>query len=128
MNYEEEFGLWGDCENYNIGNVVPFHLGIVFYLLFAPTKSKGRLPPPRPNDTRCFCLKNVLNSTLTIRLSETCESGVRSHHGNGNFACCRFPFIYEGKSHDTCVLDDKTGQFWCATSNNYDQDKLFGYC
>ena len=61
-------------------------------------------------------------------VSETCETGVRSHHGNGNFACCRFPFVYNGESHHKCLFDDKTGQFWCATTTNYDQDKLFGYC
>ena len=65
---------------------------------------------------------------LIVCLIESCASGVRSNHGNGNFACCRFPFIYEGKSRDTCVLDDKTGRFWCATTGNFDKDKLFGYC
>jgi hypothetical protein len=75
-----------------------------------------------------IAMENGLNKCPIICLLETCESGVRSHHGNGNFACCRFPFIYDGKSRDTCVLDDKTGQFWCATTKNYDQDKLFGYC
>lgn len=39
--------------------------------------------------------------------------------------CCVFPFLYQGRRHDSCVFD---GQLWCAITENYDIDKMGGFC
>ena len=48
-------------------------------------------------------------------------------HGNGHGACCVFPFIFNGTNYNECVKGD-TDEFWCATTRNYDEDKLWGNC
>ena len=49
--------------------------------------------------------------------------------GNGDGATCHFPFVYKGETYDECT---KVGSFpsklWCATTENYDDDKLWGKC
>lgn len=49
--------------------------------------------------------------------------------GNGDGAACKFPFTFQGETYDGCTTvgrDD--GYRWCATTENYDVDKTFGFC
>ena len=47
--------------------------------------------------------------------------------GNANGASCVFPFIYGGVEFNQCTYYGRT-QRWCATTSNYDDDKVYGYC
>ncbi|KAI1890130.1 hypothetical protein AGOR_G00170460 [Albula goreensis] len=49
--------------------------------------------------------------------------------GNGDGAPCKFPFTFQGDKYDGCTTvgrDD--GYRWCATTEDYDRDKSFGFC
>lgn len=41
--------------------------------------------------------------------------------------CCVFPFIYEGQMKYSCIKNNHN-QPWCATTDNYDKDKLWDNC
>uniref|UniRef100_A0A8C3SKI9 Fibronectin type-II domain-containing protein n=1 Tax=Chelydra serpentina TaxID=8475 RepID=A0A8C3SKI9_CHESE len=52
-----------------------------------------------------------------------------TYGGNSNGQRCTFPFIYKKQLFHSCTnAGDKMGHFWCATTYNYDQDKLWSYC
>ena len=42
--------------------------------------------------------------------------------------CCVFPFIYKGRRYSSCTRINSPKGPWCATTPNYDADKLWGYC
>ena len=41
--------------------------------------------------------------------------------------CCVFPFIYRRRRYTSCTRV-KSKRPWCATTSNYDKDKMWGYC
>lgn len=49
--------------------------------------------------------------------------------GNGNGAPCKFPFTFLGEKYDGCTTQGRDdGYRWCATTENYDTDKSYGFC
>ncbi|XP_037376580.1 cation-independent mannose-6-phosphate receptor isoform X2 [Talpa occidentalis] len=40
---------------------------------------------------------------------------------------CVFPFIFNGKSYEECVVENRA-KLWCATTANYDRDREWGFC
>ncbi|EDO32111.1 predicted protein [Nematostella vectensis] len=50
-----------------------------------------------------------------------------THEGTSNGACCFFPFTYKGVEQNRCIRADRNFR-WCATTNNYDNDKEWGFC
>ncbi|XP_056382277.1 72 kDa type IV collagenase [Hyla sarda] len=49
--------------------------------------------------------------------------------GNADGKPCKFPFKFQGKSYDSCTTEGRTdGYRWCATTEDYDQDKSYGFC
>nr|XP_057945444.1 72 kDa type IV collagenase [Doryrhamphus excisus] len=49
--------------------------------------------------------------------------------GNGDGAACKFPFTFQGEKYDGCTTAGRDdGYRWCSTTDNYDQDKTFGFC
>ncbi|XP_030060173.1 72 kDa type IV collagenase [Microcaecilia unicolor] len=49
--------------------------------------------------------------------------------GNANGDPCKFPFKFQGTSYNSCTTEGRTdGYRWCATTEDYDQDKKYGFC
>ncbi|XP_077611202.1 cation-independent mannose-6-phosphate receptor [Crocuta crocuta] len=40
---------------------------------------------------------------------------------------CVFPFIFNGKSYEECVLEGRA-RLWCSTTADYDRDHEWGFC
>ncbi|XP_043744063.1 cation-independent mannose-6-phosphate receptor [Cervus elaphus] len=40
---------------------------------------------------------------------------------------CVFPFLFNGKSYEECVVESRA-RLWCATTANYDRDHEWGFC
>ncbi|KTG46396.1 hypothetical protein cypCar_00003989 [Cyprinus carpio] len=54
---------------------------------------------------------------------------IKTSYGNAEGATCHFPFLFEGQSYSTCTTEGRTdGLPWCATTADYDKDKIFGFC
>lgn len=72
-------------------------------------------------------MRSVLGSGLAV--IPWVSSGLYTEHGNGEGKPCVFPFIFEGRSYSTCTTEGRSdGYRWCATTANYDKDKLYGFC
>lgn len=41
---------------------------------------------------------------------------------------CVFPFYYQEQKYDSCTTINNAGRFWCATTDDYDQDRLWANC
>ncbi|KAL7978975.1 hypothetical protein Chor_001278 [Crotalus horridus] len=49
--------------------------------------------------------------------------------GNSDGQPCKFPFMFEGRSFDSCTTEGRQdGYRWCGTTEDYDRDKKFGFC
>ncbi|KAM4866079.1 cation-independent mannose-6-phosphate receptor isoform 2-T3 [Thomomys bottae] len=40
---------------------------------------------------------------------------------------CVFPFVFNGKSYEECILESRA-RLWCSTTANYDRDLEWGFC
>ena len=50
-----------------------------------------------------------------------------THGGNGGNAACSFDFVYGGKTFSKCTKEGHDKE-WCATTENFDKDGLWGFC
>ncbi|XP_060137543.1 epididymal sperm-binding protein 1-like [Zootoca vivipara] len=51
----------------------------------------------------------------------------KEYGGNDIGRPCVFPFVYEGQTFNTCINKD-SGDYWCATTRNYDKDGKWSLC
>jgi len=58
----------------------------------------------------------------------TCTKEKQTYGGNANRDCCVFPFTYNGKLYRACTDDDSQIGKWCATTDNFDRDRKYGFC
>ncbi|XP_028391095.1 lysyl oxidase homolog 3A-like [Dendronephthya gigantea] len=56
-----------------------------------------------------------------------CTSGLRSHGGNANRACCVFPFRFRGVWYNTCTKTS-LDKYWCSTTTIFEDDYKWGLC
>ncbi|XP_053120623.1 epididymal sperm-binding protein 1-like [Hemicordylus capensis] len=53
----------------------------------------------------------------------------QEYGGNSEGKACAFPFIYKNETYDNCTNEDEpNGNFWCATTKNYDEDMRWSFC
>ena len=82
------------------------------------------------------CMMNygqLLRQSLWMRLNNSPLSFLSivlyTIGGNSNGAECVFPFVFLGETYNGCTTEGRSdGYRWCATTNNFDQDKQFGFC
>ncbi|XP_047139597.1 polycystin-1-like protein 2 isoform X2 [Hydra vulgaris] len=73
-----------------------------------------------------FCVGSTIDK-LSCYSSCTGSCVQTTYGGNSNGACCSFPFFYSGKLYYNCTTNGRTS-YWCATTTNYNKDKLWGFC
>ena len=52
---------------------------------------------------------------------------VLTEGGNAFGQPCVFPFLYNNQLYSTCINSEQP-EYWCATTSNYDVDKVRGNC
>ncbi|KAM5245869.1 matrix metalloproteinase-9 [Ctenodactylus gundi] len=108
---------------YGNANGTPCHFPFTFQgRSYAACTTDGR------TDDTPWC--STTSNYDTDRQFGFCPNGrLFTEHGNGNGEPCVFPFIFEGHSYSACTTEGRSdGHRWCATTANYDQDKLYGFC
>ncbi|CAI5790425.1 Uncharacterized protein PODLI_1B030788 [Podarcis lilfordi] len=57
---------------------------------------------------------------------------LQEYGGNSNGQPCWFPFTFNNQTFDACTNEDddgeKNGGYWCSTTPNYDEQKLWSFC
>jgi hypothetical protein len=84
----------------------------------------------------CYCKKykpgmlpKTIASTKNVAGYCACRehSPIKTSEGTGNGSNCVIPFTYYGKTYHSCTKANHT-ELWCATSNFYMKDGLWGNC
>uniref|UniRef100_A0A8C1WEM8 72 kDa type IV collagenase n=1 Tax=Cyprinus carpio TaxID=7962 RepID=A0A8C1WEM8_CYPCA len=59
----------------------------------------------------------------------SCVAVLFTLSGNADGAPCKFPFTFQGEKYDSCTTSGRDdGYRWCATTEDYDRDKTYGFC
>ncbi|XP_032230889.2 uncharacterized protein LOC5506570 isoform X2 [Nematostella vectensis] len=75
------------------------------------------------------CLGPTVETRACIQPPCTKPQCVQTYGGNSNVGkCCSLPFIFRDTVYDKCIKHTHTGNMWCATTPNYDQDRTWGFC
>lgn len=71
----------------------------------------------------------VMLSLFSVTLICICFIVLFTLGGNAEGAACKFPFTFLGEKYDGCTTEGRDdGYRWCATTEDYDRDKTFGFC
>ena len=75
----------------------------------------------------CDFQKQINCTTLVTATPyvEICIPKLPTKGGNSKGKPCVFPYIYLNENHTECQVG---AQRWCATTENYDNDKMWGIC
>nr|XP_060636643.1 uncharacterized protein LOC132778050 isoform X4 [Anolis sagrei ordinatus] len=88
-------------------------------------KSYSACTPEGTDDGQLWCA----TTNNYDRDSKWKACSIQEYEGNSVGKVCVFPFIYNGTIYNTCTnKNNSDGQFWCATTGNYDKDKQWSYC
>ncbi|XP_078353529.1 uncharacterized protein LOC144638197 [Oculina patagonica] len=71
--------------------------------------------------------ENLIDGAVPLDQFDSNECSVKTVDGQSPGQCCMFPFLYKGSEQTSCVKA-VTGDFWCAVTYNYDQEKQWGWC
>lgn len=64
-----------------------------------------------------------------LHLITFCSTVLFTMGGNAEGSPCKFPFNFQGEKYDGCTTAGRDdGYRWCATTDDYDRDKSFGFC
>lgn len=81
---------------------------------------------------RCKCdiIRSRCNTLYNRFLcADLCFTVLFTLGGNAEGAACKFPFTFQGEKYEECTTAGRQdGYRWCATTENYDVDKSFGFC
>lgn len=79
----------------------------------------------------CVTHHDCNNVIITDSLSfvPSCVAVLFTLDGNADGAPCKFPFTFQGEKYDSCTTSGRDdGYRWCATTEDYDRDKTYGFC
>ena len=71
--------------------------------------------------------------TIGYRVQTWADNDCHAIGGGGGGAigggrACVLPFVYKGTEFETCTTVDNNAQLWCATTANFDKDRLWANC
>lgn len=132
-NYDVD-GLWGYCD---LVNAITCKQASESPSSTVETTRKPRqttTPQSTTVQTTPTTRKTRKPTTVTTTTASSTTTETPTEATDGSDECvpqmptkdgqtCVFPFIYNGDSYNTCIDDE-----WCATTNDYDTDGLYGYC
>ena len=73
--------------------------------------------------------ENIIQAAYIYIISSISSISVsRTTGGNGRGSRCIFPFRYINQLYTSCITVNNDNKPWCAVTNDYDRDFLWGNC
>ncbi|XP_072607791.1 lymphocyte antigen 75 isoform X2 [Vulpes vulpes] len=104
--------LWWKCEHHSLYGAAQYRLALKNGHAIASTNSSDVWKKGGTEENLC----------------DQPYREVYTRDGNSYGRPCEFPFLVNGTWHHECILDETYGGPWCATTLNYEYDKMWGIC